>query len=358
MFKIGPHVIDPPFLLAPMAGVSEMPYRVLALSMGAGLATTELISAKGIFYKNARTRQYLTFDREKERPYSVQLFGGEVESMAHAAQEAVALGADIVDVNMGCPVKKVTKTGAGSSLLCDPPRAAELIRAMRAAIADRVPITAKIRTGWDAHSINCVDMSIALEGAGCAAVAVHGRTRAQGYAGQADWAHIRAMKEAVKIPIIGNGDVCSAKDARRMLDETGCDAVMVGRAALGNPWIFQSLKAGEDLPPPSPEERCRVILAHLDAHVRFHVACADDDPSAHRRRSTPEEQAIKTFRQHLIWYSRGLKGGGEFRAHAMTLDGKASVETAVLAFFGRLAEQDFHDEKDEHDGVDYRQAFG
>jgi len=358
MFRIGPHVIDPPYLLAPMAGVSEMPFRVLALSMGAGLATTELISAKGIFYKNARTRQYLTFDRERERPYSVQLFGGEVESMAHAAREAVALGADIVDVNMGCPVKKVTKTGAGSSLLCDPPRAAELIRAMRAAVDDAVPITAKIRTGWDAHSINCVDMTLALEEAGCAAVAVHGRTRAQGYAGQADWSHIRAMKDAAKVPIIGNGDVCSAKDARRMIDETGCDAVMVGRAALGNPWIFESLRAGEDLPAPSADERCRVIRAHLHAHVAFHVACAEDDPGAHRRRSTPEEQAIKTFRQHLIWYSRGLKGGAEFRAHAMTLSTKSEVERAVLAFFGALTTDALDDEIGEPEGVDYRQAFG
>ena len=175
-FAIGPHIIDPPFLLAPMAGVSEMPFRVICFEMGAGLCTTELISAKGIFHKNRRTLQYMTFDPERERPYSLQLFGGEEESMAVAAQEAVRVGADIIDINMGCPVKKVTKTGAGSALITDPARAARLVQTMRAAIEDAIPITVKIRSGWDAHTINAVEMAQTMEEAGADATAVHGRT--------------------------------------------------------------------------------------------------------------------------------------------------------------------------------------
>lgn len=357
MLRIGPHVIDPPYLLAPMASVSEMPFRVLAFEMGAGLCTTELISAKGIFYKNRRTRQYMTYDRARERPYSLQLFGGEEEAMAVAAREAMEHGADIIDINMGCPVKKVTKTGAGSSLLCDPRRAARLVEKMRAATEDRVPITAKIRSGFTEETINCVEVARALEDAGCAAIAIHPRTRTQGYSGKADWSLIRALKEAVKVPVIGNGDVRSLADARRMEAETGCDAVMVGRAALGNPWIFRSLKAGEELGPPAPKERRDVILRHFRAHLAFHTSL-DDEEMRKKRRHTPEGQAVRTFRQHLIWYSRGLRGGAEFRRQAMTLESPAAVEDAIYAFFGGLDEGDVLSQAEEAEGINYAQAFG
>lgn len=359
MLQIGPHRIETPMLLAPMAGVSEMPFRVLALEMGAGLATTELISAKGIFYQNRRTRQYMTFDRARERPYSLQLFGGDEESMAVAAREAMLHGADIVDINMGCPVKKVTKTGAGSSLMCDPFRAARLVERMRAAVEDRIPITAKIRSGWDANLINFLEVGRALEDAGCAALAMHARTRAQGYSGQAHWAWIGELKQSLRMPVIGNGDVLSAADARRMMDETGCDAVMVGRAALGNPWLFQSLGAGEDLPPPSATERRDVILRHFREHLAFHALLDEGDPDS-RRRLSAELAAIRTFRQHLIWYSRGLPAGAAFRQRAMALQSVAEVEDEIESYFGALAPLDAGGlaSEEEAEGINYQQAFG
>ncbi len=359
MLRIGKHLIDPPFLLAPMAAVSEMPFRVLVFEMGAGLATTELISAKGIFYGNRRTRQYMTYDKEHERPYSLQLFGGELESMAAAARAAMEHGADIIDINMGCPVKKVTKTGSGSSLLCDPARAAELVIAMRKAVDDQVPITAKLRAGWDKDTITCTDVGRALEDAGCAAIALHPRTRAQAYSGFADWSLIKALKESVKtIPVIGNGDVNTFDDAHRMLAETGCDAVMIGRGALGNPWIFQSLKAGKDLGPPSSSERLRVIHQHLHAHVQFHMSLDRSEEKRREHRLPPDEQAVRTFRSHLVWYSRGIRGGAGFRSRAMQLCTPAAVEDAVGEFFSRLDEGDLLSVPEEVEGVDYRQAFG
>lgn len=353
MFRIGPYKIDPPFLLAPMASVSEMPFRVLALELGAGLATTELISAAGIFYKNRRTRQYLTFDRERERPYSVQLFGGAPEVMATAARAAVEHGADIVDINMGCPVRKVTGTGAGSALMCDTARAADIVRAMRTAVGDGVPVTAKIRSGWDDGSINAVDLARQLEDAGCAALAVHARTRAQGYSGHADWSLIARVKQAVRMPIIGNGDVVTFADAHRMRSETGCDAVMIGRGALGNPWIFSSLKAGRDLGPPSPAERAAFIARHLRAHLAFHETLSSDE-ERRALHTPPALMAVKTFRQHLVWYARGLAGAKSFRERAMKLEEPAAVFEAIAAFFGGAALEG----GDDSDDVNYAQAFG
>lgn len=336
-FKIGPHVIETPFLLAPMAGVSEMPYRVLAFAMGAGLATTELISAKGIFYKNRRTRHYLTYDAVHEKPYSVQLFGGEIESMALAAKAAYENGADIVDINMGCPVKKVTKTGAGSALMCNPAQAEELVKAMRKATDDKIPITVKIRAGWDDSNINCVEMAKRLEGAGCMALALHARTRAQGYTGQAHWKYIYDVKNAVSMPIIGNGDVASVKDAHRMFAETGCDGVMVGRAALGNPWIFQMLKDGADRPV-GARERQKVIVEHWHAHMAFHKQLNDEDAAEHGEAEYTEPEvelhAIRAFRQHLLWYSHGMRGKAEFRRIATQIDSADEMLLAVEKFFG------------------------
>lgn len=361
MLRIGPHVIEFPYLLAPMAGVSEMPFRVLAFELGAGLATTELISAKGIFYQNRRTRQYMTFDRVKERPYSLQLFGGDEESMAVAAREAMEHGAEIIDINMGCPVKKVTKTGAGSSLLCDPERAANLVKKMRVAVEDRVPITAKIRSGWDANHINCVEMGRALEDAGCAAVAMHARTRAQAYSGVANWHLIGELKAALQIPVIGNGDVVTVADAQRMFRETDCDAVMIGRGALGNPWIFQALREGREVNVPAAERKT-FILRHLREHVSFHLSLDDEETRA-KRRNTAEQQAIRTFRQHLIWYSRGLRGGSTFRQQAMTLETFPQVEDAIERFFCTMAADPSSLEADgdthaDDDGINYQQAFG
>ena len=355
--KIGSHAIDLPFLLAPMAGVSEMPFRVMVLSMGAGLATTELISASGIFYKNRRTKQYMTFDRQRERPYSIQLFGGDPVVMAEAARAAEEHGADIIDINMGCPVKKVTGTGAGSALSCDPTRAAAIVVAMRQATGDRVPITAKIRTGWDDKSINCADMAKVLEDAGCAALAMHARTRAAGYSGFANWELIARVKQSVRMPVIGNGDVVTFADAHRMMHETGCDAVMIGRGALGNPWIFESLRAGRELGPPSPDERRALILRHFDAHIAFHELL-DDEESRRILRTPPIVMATKTFRQHLVWYSRGLVGGKEFRKEVLTVEDPAAVRASIEGFFGSATHDDRTGVVEDAEGVNYQQAFG
>jgi nifR3 family TIM-barrel protein len=275
-------------------------------------------------------------------------------------------GADIIDINMGCPVRKVTGTGAGSALSCDPPRAGAIVRAMRAAVEDKVPITAKIRAGWDDKSINCVEMAKVLEDAGCAAVALHARTRAAGYSGHANWDLIGAMKQAVKIPVLGNGDVQSWTDARRMIEQTGCDAVLIGRGALGNPWVFASARAGRDLPPPTPAERLALIRRHYADHRAFHETI-DDEEERKLLRIPPSVMATKTFRQHLVWYSRGLVGGKDFRKSVLTIEEPSRVEECIADFFG-AAVLDVDDRASDgivdadgnpgDDGVDYKQAFG
>lgn len=326
---IGPHVLRRPIVLAPMAGVSEAPFRSMVLRMGAGLAPTELVSAKGLMYGNARTEDYLRHDPEAEPQLAVQVFGGDPEPMAKAAEMAAARGAKMIDVNMGCPVKKVTRNMAGSALMTDPTRAASIISAMREAVGDAVPITAKIRAGWDANSINAVEVGRALEGAGVAALAIHPRTRTQGYTGTADWSVTRALVEAVRVPVIANGDVFSVADAERCVATTGCAGLMIGRAALGNPWIFHQLADAFDGRPPRSApvgaERAGFVLAHLDAHLEHHG---------------DGMRGLKKFRQHLVWYSRGMRDGHAFRAEVMELETRAAVEDSIFRFFSAAGPQD------------------
>ena len=326
---IGRWTLPRPIILAPMAGVSEAPFRSMVLRMGAGLAPTELVSAKGLKYGNARTEAYLRHEPAAEPLLSVQVFGGDAESMAEAAEHAAARGAKMVDINMGCPVKKVTRNGAGSALMTDPPRAAALVAAMRARVGDDVPITAKIRAGWDETSRNAVEVGRALEDAGVAAIAIHPRTRAQGYTGRADWSVTRALAAAVAVPVIANGDVFSVADADAVVRQTGCRGVMIGRGALGNPWIFDRLAAAYDgaSPRPSPvgAARSAFVRAHLGAHLEHHGDGL---------------RGLKKFRQHLVWYSRGLRGGHGFRQEVMTLEDRAAVEDAIEAFFGGTDRQD------------------
>lgn len=322
--RLGSYEVEVPIILAPMAGVSEAPFRSMALRMGAGLAPTELVSAKGLEYANARTQGYLKHDVREEPLLSVQIFGGEPESMARAAEIAVGAGAKIIDINMGCPVKKVTRTGAGSALMCDPERAGSIIRAIHARVGEQIPVTVKIRAGWDDSSKNAPQLGRTLQDAGAAAVALHPRTRAQGYSGSADWSLIALLRAAVSIPVIANGDIQSVADADRVLEQTGADAVMIGRAALGNPWIFRELLAahrGEPAPRPlRAAERVETILGHLDRHIE-HVG--------------DELRAVRKFRQHLIWYSRGLEGGSAFREMATRLNDRRGVESATQLFFSR-----------------------
>jgi len=356
MLPIGPYTLRNRFILAPMAGVSEMPFRVLAFEQGAALCPTELISAQGLFRVNTRTLRYLRFDRAVEQPYSLQLFGGEPEVMAKAAVIAKEYGAQIIDINMGCPVKKVTKTGAGSGLLCDPPRAAEIVRQIREATG--LPVTVKIRTGWDSHQKNYLQMADLLGAAGCAGLAMHGRTRAQGYSGKADWSDIAALKKHVgnAFPVIGNGDVKTVDDAKRMLETTGCDYVMIGRGALGNPWIFRELLGG---PKPTAEERCTLVLRHLRWHVKFQA-----EARVHREELPPDKRALKdevqgvhSFRSHLAWYAHGLFGASAFRARINAMDRLAEAESAVEQFFVR-AEADLAVGADAEPELDYRTALG
>jgi len=338
MLRIGPYTLPNPFILAPMAGVSEKPFRVIAFRMGAALCPTELVSAQGLMRVNQRTLKYLRFDPEVERPYSLQIFGGEPEAMARAAVIGKEYGAQLIDINMGCPVKKVTKNGAGSALLCEPNRGADLVRAIHAATG--LPVTCKIRSGWDAQSLNYLQVAGQLFEAGCAALAVHPRTRAQGYSGKADWGVIADLKRHFPDkPIIGNGDVKTPADARRMLETTGCDFVMIGRGALGNPWIFRELLGG---PPATPEERRELVLEHLAAHIDF-----VGEPLA----------AVRSFRKHLAWYGHGLHGAAVFRSEVNRLDSPEEVRDAVRRFFGS-AQVDPHAPLDEEQDVDYRAALG
>lgn len=347
---IDSHEIKNPFILAPMAGVSQMPFRRMALLMGAGLAPTELVSAKGLFYESARTKAYLTYDKAVERPFCVQLFGGEAESMAVAAKKALDMGADIIDINMGCPVKKVTKINAGSALLCDLERASEIITAMYKAINYKIPITAKIRSGWDQSNLNFLEVGKVLENAGVKALALHARTRAQGYSGFADWSHIAALKNHLKIPVIGNGDVLNVADAQRMFKETGCDAVMVGRAALGNPWIFRELSQNSEIEV-ALSERLEIILQHLDEHIALNRHISELEG-----REFLEETAVKSFRSHLVWYSKGLMGGAKFRQNIMVSDDLSKTKDLLIEFFSETNKA--NDAEPCDDGIDYRQAFG
>ncbi len=311
--QLGPLSLSSPFLLAPMAGVSEEPFRVLARELGAGLAPTELVSAAGLVRASARTAKYLRH-ADSERPFVVQLFGGEPESMARAALLAKDAGADALDINLGCPVPKVTKSGAGSALLADPGRAAAIVRACREATG--LPVSAKLRSGWDARHLTFLEVAGALEEAGVAFVALHPRTRAQGYSGRADWTLIAKLRRALRrTPVVGNGDVASPSSARAMIEETGCDAVMVGRAALGNPWIFRELSGGA---PPDREERRSLVLRHFDAHLAF---------------VGRELPAVREFRRHFGWYSRGLEGSAAFRCQVNQLSGASEVRRLAERFF-------------------------
>ena len=312
--QLGPHTLKNPWIMAPMAGVSEKPYRRIVMEMGASAALTELVSAKGLIRGQSKSSHYLSHD-ENERPFWVQVFGAEPETMGEAAVKARELGAEILDLNLGCPVKKVVKTGAGAALMRDLPRAAKIIEAM--VTRSGLPVTAKMRSGWDADSVNAVEACKLFADHGCAAVCIHGRTRAQGYSGRADWSVITEAARVSPIPVIGNGDIHTADEARARLRESGCAAVMIGRGAMGNPWIFGEL-SGQRSGGPMPEERLEMVRRHLTEQVAF---------------IGRELAAIRRFRQHLMWYSRGLRGSAEFRRQALRTDSLAGVMALCEQFF-------------------------
>lgn len=329
--QIGPYTFPGRYFLAPLAGVSDRPFRAICREMGASFAYTEMVSAHGLVHGTLQTESYLDRDPDEE-PFAVQVFAAEPEVLARGAAVAVAAGAGIIDVNMACPVKKVCGTGAGAALGREPPRVEEAVRAIRAAV--RVPVTVKIRAGWDEGEVNCVEVARAAERGGASAVALHGRTRTQMYSGKARWELVRAVKQAISIPVLGSGDVWTADDALRMREETGCDAVLVARGACGNPWIFRELRAAErGLPrpgPPSRDEWVGVMLRHVALQIE------------HRRRQRPAEPreeaervAIRELRKHLLWYTRGRRGGVHFRRDADRLHTAADVALLLDEHFPR-----------------------
>ncbi|WP_105203171.1 tRNA dihydrouridine synthase DusB [Neobittarella massiliensis] len=286
-------------VLAPMAGVGDSAFRALCRSYGCSLVVSEMISAKALTLGDKKSRDLL-FRRDIERPFSIQLFGDDPAIMAAAAEMVMDYGPDFIDINMGCPAPKITQNGCGSRLMLRPERAFAVVAAVVAAVD--VPVTVKMRKGWDESSVNAVEMALGCQQAGAAAITVHGKTREQMYAPQVDLDIIRAVKEAVAVPVIGNGDIAAPEDARRMLDETGCDAVMVGRAALGHPWLFGQiesyLQSGRYEPAPAMPQRMEV----LQRHARM---CIEEKG---------ERRAMLLMRTHAAWYIKGVRGAAKLRA--------------------------------------------
>ncbi len=290
--KIGNVELSNRIFLAPMAGVTDMPFRVLCKEQGCGLVYTEMVSAKGMHYEDEKSTKLTLLD-ENEKPGAVQIFGSEPDIMAGVTEKLNASDASIIDINMGCPAPKITKNGEGSALMKRPEQVERVIRAVvKASIK---PVTVKIRKGWDESSVNAVEIAKIAEASGASAVTVHGRTREQYYSGKADWNIIRKVKEAVSIPVIGNGDVVGPREAKRLFEETGCDAIMIGRGAQGNPWIFKAvikyLEEGVLINEPTAQEKISTIIRHMNMLIEH----------------KGERTGILEMRSHIAWYIKGMR---------------------------------------------------
>lgn len=317
--QIGDVVLQNNVILAPMAGVTDLPFRLLCKEQGAGLLCMEMVSAKAIYYNNKNTETLMQIEPE-ERPVSLQLFGSDPVIMSEMAKRIEDRPFDILDINMGCPVPKVVNNGEGSALMKNPGLVRKIVTSVSKAI--KKPLTVKIRKGFDENNINAVEIAKIIEDSGAAAVAVHGRTRQQYYSGKADWDIIRQVKEAVSIPVIGNGDVDSPQKAKQMLEETGCDGVMVGRAAEGNPWIFREishyLDTGELLPRPSLEEVKEMILRHASLQLEY----------------KGEYTGMREMRKHVAWYTAGFPHSARLRGAVNEIESMEQLMVLLDAWNG------------------------
>jgi len=322
MFKIGNIQIKNNVVLAPMAGICNSAYRRIIKEMGAGLIYAEMVSDKALVYENEKTEDML-YMTESERPISQQIFGSDKESFVEAAKIVYEkMKPDIIDINMGCPVPKVAVSAqAGAALLKNPDKIYEIVKGIKEAVP--IPVTVKIRSGWDSKSINAVEVAKVCEKAGASAICVHPRTRSQRYEGFADWNIIKEVKEAVSIPVIGNGDIKSVYDAKRMLEETNCDAVMIGRASLGNPWLIRDivkfLNEGEEPKPITKDEKIEMCIKHLDYLLEF----------------KREKTAVLEMRSHIAWYLKGLEGSNDVKRKIFVSNTKEEVINILNVFKNR-----------------------
>lgn len=323
MLKIGNVELNNNIILGPMAGLTDRPFRIICEKYNPGLVVTEMVSSKALFYDDSKTKLLLNTKDEK-RPISVQIFGSDIESMKYATEYLCKNKiADIIDINMGCPAPKVTKNGDGSKLLLDLDKVYEIVKAV--VEVSTVPITVKIRKGWDKDHIVAVEAAKIIEKAGASAITIHGRTRSEFYSGNADWDIIRQIKDAVNIPVIGNGDVKTPEDAKKMIDETQCDGVMISRGSLGNPWIFEQvndyLENGK-YREISLEEKEQNLLQHIELEVE----------------EKGENTAIKEMRKHVCYYIKGEKDASEFRNRVNHLETKEEVFEAIKKYFNSIKE--------------------
>ncbi|WP_409343919.1 tRNA dihydrouridine synthase DusB [Paenibacillus sp. MBLB4367] len=323
MLKIGNIVAKNKVVLAPMAGVCNPAFRLIAKEFGTGLVCAEMVSDKAIVHGNARTKEMLFVD-EREKPLSLQIFGGDTETLVEAAKVVdQQTNADIIDINMGCPVPKITKCDAGARWLLDPGKIESMISTVVKAVSK--PVTVKMRIGWDDEHVYAVQNAKAVENGGGSAVSVHGRTRVQMYTGTANWDIIKEVKESVSIPVIGNGDVFTPEDAKRLLDHTGCDGVMIGRGALGNPWMLyrtvQYLTGGELPSDPTPEEKIRIAVLHMDRLIAL----------------KGEHVAVKEMRKHMAWYLKGLPGAARVKDAIMELTKRDIMVELLEQYVNQLA---------------------